>query len=433
MMVTVQATGSLERRVEISVPAERVEKAFALRLQTVGRTAKVKGFRPGKAPLEVVRRQYGSQVREEVLSELVGQTLNEGLRQEKLSPVGNPRIEPLSMGSGEDLRYAAVFEVYPQIALQGHEGMALVMPEASVNESDVDAMIETLRKQRPDFAEVTRASADKDRMTIDFQGTLDGVPFDGGKGEGVTFVLGAGRMIPDFEAGVRGAAAGETKTFDVNFPADYGAPNLAGKTAQFTVTVQKVEEEHLPALDDAFCKAYGIEEGGIARLREEVTENMRRELAQTLKTRRRQQILDKLVAANTVELPGLLVEQAVRDLQIDYLRRIGARDAKQLPPRDPFVEPARRRVHVGLVMSELLQVAGVQITEGTVNAKLAEITASFPDPAEAEKQYRANPQMMQQLQAAALEEAAIEWVASRANITQQPASFREVMNFGAEA
>ena len=234
MSVSVQVMGILGRRMEVAVPAERVEKAFSLRLQTVSRTAKIKGFRPGKAPLDIVRRQHGAQVRDEVVNEIIGQALSESLRQEGLQPVGQPQVEPLSLGSGEDLRFAAHFEVYPTVTLQGHEGMELSLPQVEVTAADIDAMIETLRKQRPDYSDAGRPAQDQDRVTVDFEGTLDGVPFDGGKAEGINFILGGGRMIPDFEAGIRGGSAGETRTFDVNFPADYGAPQLAGKTAQFT-------------------------------------------------------------------------------------------------------------------------------------------------------------------------------------------------------
>lgn len=433
MSVSVQVTGILGRRMEVAVPAERVEKAFSLRLQTVSRTAKIKGFRPGKAPLDIVRRQHGGQVRDEVVNELIGQALGESLRQEGLQPVGQPQVEPLSLGSGEDLRFAAHFEVYPTVTLQGHEGMELSLPQVEVTAADIDAMIETLRKQRPDYVDAGRAAQDQDRVTVDFEGTLDGVPFDGGKAEGINFILGGGRMIPDFEAGIRGGAAGETRTFDVNFPADYGAPQLAGKTAQFTATVQKVEEPKLPELNDEFCKAFGIDEGGIERLRGEVADNMNRELAQTLKQRRRSAILDKLAESNPLELPQLLVEQAIRELQLDMLRRMGARDAKALPPRDPFVEPARKRVQIGLLMTELVNRAGIQIEASVLEERIAEAAAQTQNPEEAEKQYRSNPQVMQQLQMAVLEEAALEWVASRANVTPQPATFREVMNFGAEA
>jgi len=433
MSVSVQVTGILGRRMEVAVPAERVEKAFSLRLQTVGRTAKIKGFRPGKAPLDIVRRQYGGQVRDEVVNELIGQALGDSLRQENLQPVGQPQVEPLSLGSGEDLRFAAHFEVYPTVNLQGHEGMELTLPQVEVGEADVDTMIETLRKQRPDYADAGRAAADQDRVTVDFEGTLDGVPFDGGKAEGITFILGAGRMIPDFEAGIRGGTAGETRTFDVNFPADYGAPQLAGKTAQFTATLQKVEEPKLPELNDEFCKAFGIEEGGVERLRTEVRENMQRELEQTLRQRRRTAILDKLAESNPLELPQLLVEQAIRELQLDMLRRMGARDASKLPPRDPFVEPARKRVQIGLLMTELINRAQLQLDPAVVEARIKEAAAQQPNPEEAEKQYRSNQQVIQQIQMGLLEEMALEWVASRANVSPQPVSFREVMNFGAEA
>jgi trigger factor len=432
MMVVVQTLAGLERRMEVSVPSTRVEQEFDARLLSVSRSARIKGFRPGKAPIHIVRQQFGPQVREEVVTELVRVTFAEALQQEKLAPAGGPRIEPISAAKGEDLKYAAVFEIYPEVKIQGVEGMELIRPTAQVGEGDVDAMIESLRKQRPNFVETARGSQDGDRVTLDFEGKLDGQPFDGGKAENYTFLLGSGRMLKDFEDGVRGAAAGETKTFNVSFPAEYSGRNLAGKTAEFTVTVKKVEEPQLPELNDEFCLAFGVSEGGIEALRKEVRENMERELDQAVRARLKNQIMDKLVAANPMELPRSLVESEIREMQMDVLRRMGATNARQLPPREPFEENARRRVALGLLLNELVREAGIEVDMAKVAARLEDLTLGHPDPDAARKQYVENENAMRQLQMIVLEDQVVDHVLSKSSVTDQPATFKDIMNFGAE-
>ena len=268
-MVSVETLPGLERRLEVSVPATRVRQQVDARLLKVSRSARIKGFRPGKAPIHVVRKYYGREVREEVVSDLIRETFAEALRQEKLQPAGGPRIEPQKTGEPDDLRYTATFEIYPQIELKDVGGIQLTRPTAAVSDADVDTMIESLRQQRPVWNEVARACKDGDRITIDFEGRIDGEPFDGGKSENLVIVLGAGRLLPDFEAGVRGAPAGENREFDLRFPDEYPAKHLAGKTARFKATVLKVEESSLPEVDAAFCEAFGVTDGGIEALRTE--------------------------------------------------------------------------------------------------------------------------------------------------------------------
>jgi trigger factor len=266
MQVSVEAIGTLERRMEVQVPAERIEKAVDERLQKLSRTVRLKGFRPGKVPVKVVRQQFGEQVRQEVLGDVVQKSFAEALVQEKLTPAGGPKIEPLDLAQGGDLKYRAIFEVVPEIELKGVEGMEVARPVAEVTAADIDAMVENLREQRATYAAVDREARDTDKVTVDFEGTIDGLPFDGGKGEDVAIVLGQGRMLADFEAGLMAAKAGEQKTIEVVFPADYPA-TTAGKRAQFAVTVKAVEERRLPELDDEFAKSFGVEEGGIDQLR----------------------------------------------------------------------------------------------------------------------------------------------------------------------
>ena len=430
MQVSVESTGALERRMEVQVPAERIEKAVDERLQKLSRTIRLKGFRPGKVPVKVVRQQFGQQVRQEVLGDVVQSTFEEAVTQEKLIPAGGPRIEPISQEGG-DLKYRAVFEVLPQIQLAAVDQLEIARPNADVGAGDVDAMIQNLREQRPTYVKVDREAVDTDRVTVDFDGTVDGQPFEGGKGEDVAIILGAGRMLPDFESGLKSVRAGEQKTIDVTFPQNYAATALAGKKAQFAVNVKSVEERKLPELDDEFCKSYGVEEGGVERLRQEVEENMKRELADAIRGRIKKQVMDGLLAANPLELPKTMVDAQVREMQLDAARRMGARDASQIPPPDAFVEAARRRVGLTLLVGELVKQAKLQVNQSQVQARFEELAQQYPDATQALQTYRSNPQLQRQMEAAVLEDQVVDWVLERARVKEQQSTFKELMNFGA--
>jgi trigger factor len=433
MRVSVESTGALGRRVEVSVPAEKVEAEFAARLKAFSRSARLKGFRPGKAPIKVIERQYGSQLREEVVGELVRVSLAEALRENQLAPADGPRIEKLSASSGKDLSYSAIFEVYPTIELRQVEGFELARPQASVGSADVEAMIDTLRRQRASFAPVARAAAINDRVTVDFDGSLDGAPFEGGKGEKVPVVLGAGRMVKDFEAGLQGLKTGEEARFPVTFPGDFGEPKLAGRTVEFKVLVSEVAEQVLPELDEAFCRDFGVTAGGIEQLMREVEENMQRELEANVRARLRSLVLDALVNANPVELPASAVEAQLRELQMEWLRRMGvkAQELKAAPPREPFEASARRQVALKLLLEALIRREQLVVDEARVEERLAQAAAAYPDPEAAAREMRDRREVIAQLRAMALEDQVVDWLISRAKITDQPASFKDVMNFGA--
>jgi len=433
MMVSVETLKGLERRIQVEVPATRVRQQVDARLLKVSRTVRIKGFRPGKAPIHVVRKFYGPQVRDEVVSDLIRETFAEALRQEKLLPAGGPRIEPQKSEQADDLRYIATFEIYPQFELASVSSIRLTRPTAAVSDGDVDVMIESLRKQRPNWNEVSRGCQDGDRITLDFEGRIGGEPFDGGKSENLTIVLGTGRLLPDFEQGLRGAAAGEHRAFDVRFPDEYQVKTLAGKTAQFTATVHKVEEPELPAVDDAFCEAFGVTEGGIEALRSEVRDNMERELAQSVQARLKSQVMEQLLSANPIAVPNALVEAEIRDMQMEMLRRMGARDARQLPPRERYEQQARRRVALGLILNEVIRQAGIQPDAAQVQTRLDEIVAGFSDPDAARRQYLGNEAATRQLQMSVLEDQAVSWVIGVAQVTDQPSTFKEIMNFGVDA
>ena len=415
---------------EVQVPAAQIDKAVDERLQRLSRTVRMKGFRPGKVPVKVVRQQFGQQVRQEVLGDVMQSSFAEAVEQEKLTPAGGPRIEPINIGEG-DLKYRAVFEIVPQIQLQGLDTLPVERPVADVSTSDIDAMIENLREQKPTFASVEREARTTDRVTVDFNGTIDGQPFEGGSGQDIPIVLGAGRMLADFEAGLVGARSGEQRTISLTFPQNYGAPALAGKRADFAIAVKSVEERHLPELDDEFCKAYGVEQGGITQLRSEVEENMRRELSDAIRARLKKQVLDGLAAANPIELPKSMIDAQVRDLQIDAGRRMGARDASQLPPPDAFQDAARRRVQLSLLVGEVIKTANIQVNQAQVQARFQELAQQYPDAVQAVEQYRTNPQMRRQMEAAVLEDQVVDWLLERARVTDKQSSFKELMNFGA--
>ena len=431
MQVSVESTGALERRMEVSVPKEQIEQAVDERLQRVSRTAKLKGFRPGKAPIKVIRQQFGAQVRQEVLSDLMQQSFARAVNEAKLTPAAGPRIEPISSAPGADLKYRAVFEVIPEITLNNVDGLEIDRPVAEVSQADIEAMVQNLREQRPSFIEAERESREGDRVTMDFKGLINGQAFEGSTGDDVAVILGAGRMLKDFEAGIIGVKAGEQKQISVPYPAGYHNKDLAGQTAEFNVQVKKVEEKQLPPLDDAFCREYGVTEGGIERLLAEVADNMRRELAENVRARVKQQLFDRLLAANPVEVPNALVQQQVRDMQMDTARRMGAKEASQVPPAEPFVEPARRRVALGMLVNELVKSRNLQLDRARVDARLVELAATYPDPDAIIGAYRQNQDAMRQVEGMVLEDQVVDYLVARAKVNDQPSTFKELMNFGA--
>jgi trigger factor len=429
MQVSVESTGKLERRMQVQVPAERVTQEIASRLKQISRTARLNGFRPGKAPLHVIRRQFGQQVHREVIGELMQESFSEAVTQRQLTPAGNPRIEPQSVDEGQDLRYVATFEVFPEFALQPIESLDIERITADVTEPDVDAMIERLRKQQMKFSAADRPAVAGDRVTIDFEGSIDGVPFAGGKGEKVPVVLGANRMLPQLEQGLIGAAQGETRTIGVDFPPDYRATELAGKHASFNVVVGAVEAPSLPELDEEFCTSFGVTEGGVERLREDVAANMRRELEQTLRNRNKAAVMEAVYTANPIDLPNSLIESQIRDMQIEAMRRTGAKDPSQAPPREPLVEPARRRVALGLLFNDIVRGASIVLDPARAAARLDEMVGPYGDPAELKRAYLQNPEAMRQVENLALEDQAVDWVLGHAKVRDKASTFKELMNF----
>jgi trigger factor len=429
MQVSVESISKLERRMQVQVPAERVTKEIAARLQKLSRTARLNGFRPGKAPIKVIRQQFGQQVHREVIGELLQSSFAEAVTEKQLSPAGNPRIEPQSVDEGQDLKYVATFEVFPEVALQPMESLELDRVTAEVTESDIDAMIERLRKQQMKYSPVTRAAASGDKITIDFLGKIDGTEFAGGKGENIAIVLGEGRMLPQLEEGLIGAMPGDHRDIEVNFPADYRATELAGKAAIFSTQIKTVEEPTLPELDEEFCKSFGVSEGGIPKLREDVAANMRRELEQNLRNRNKTTVMEKLYRANPLDVPNALLESQIRDMQIEAMRRAGAKDVSQAPPREPLIEPARRRVALGLIFNDVIRRENLVLDPKRSNARLDEMVGAYGDAAAMKRAYLQNADAMRQVESLALEDQVIDWILEHAKVRETVSSFKELMNF----
>ncbi len=427
MQVSVEASKGLERTMKIAVPAQEIESQVASRLAEVARTAKLKGFRPGKIPRKVVEKRYGGQVRQEVLSEVLQRSYAQALQQEKLTPAGGPRIQTDEVEVGKDFSFTATFEVFPDVRLAKTDGLAIERAEVEITEDDVDDMLVRLRQQRATWVAVPRESADGDQVTVDFTGRIDGETFAGGEGKQVPVVLGQGSMLEDFEKGLYGVTAGTEVTVAVNFPADYRNEALAGKAAEFSVSVGEVAEHTMPQLDEAFAREFGIEDGDLAQLRTEVRENMQRELDERIRGTLKTQVLDRLVDANPVELPQALIEQEIRALQQEAMRRMGVEDPAKAPAPEVFRDNAIRRVHVGLLINELISSQNIQLDAARVTAHIEDLAANYDQPEEIIKVYQSQPRLRSQVEMVVLEEQVTEWLVERGAVTARPTDFKAFM------
>ena len=430
MEVSLSDTGGLTRRLEVAVPATEVAKEVQQRLKRLSRTARLKGFRPGKAPLAVITKQFGDQVRAEVLSDLMRSSFAQAVNQENLRPAGGPRIEPIALGPDTDLKYAAHFEVLPEIKINAPETIAIEKPAATVTEADVDSMIENMRGQRPVFTAVERAAREGDRVLFDYQARIGGRLIEDGDLKDVRVVLGTRQAMPELEEGLKGTTAGEECTLNAVFPANHPNKRLAGQSAELRLTIKAVEEQSLPAVDAEFFRAYGVEQGGLEEMRGEVKKSMERELAGVIRSRVRTQVLEALYRNNPVDVPRTLIDEQVQELQLDTARRLGIRDASALPPRERFEEAARRRAALGLLISQIVQTEGMKVERERVQERLSELIEGYPDPEQARRAYLQNQDAMRQIESSALEQQVIDWIAARAQLTERPMTFKELTGFG---
>lgn len=428
MMVTVESVSPLERRMRVELPAERIEQEVQSRLKRVARTAKLKGFRPGKIPPKVVKRQYGQQIRQEVLSELMQKSYTDAVVQENLNPAAGPSIEPVDSENDDGFAYVATFEVLPEIALTGLETIKVERPDVQIDDADYEDMLDNLRRQKATWESVERPSADEDRVIVDFNGTLKGEPIEGGEGKEIPVVLGQGQMLPDFEKGLLGVSAGDETAFKVKFPKDYQAQELAGKKVDFAVKVHRVEELKLPPLDDEFAAAYGVEEGGLEKLKEEVIANMEREARQKVRGEVKEQVMQGLLDANPLDVPKSLVQQEAHNMQHEAMRRMGIEDHAQAPAIDNFLEGAERRVRLGLLLRQYIDDQGLTVDADRVRSQVEEMCAGYENADEMVANYLGNPQLISQIQPMVLEEQALDRLIENGAEKIKKVGFKEYMN-----
>ncbi len=422
MQVSVETTSGLGRRMTIQLPAEQIDNQVENKLQQLSRSVRIDGFRPGKVPLSVVKKRYGEQVRQEAAGELMASSYEQALQQENIRPVGQPTIEQTRNEPGQELEFVATFEVYPEVEPPQLSDITIERPVAEISESDVDNMFSKLRKQRATWSPVERAAVSGDRLEIDFEGTIDGQPFQGNAAKNVPLELGSGAMIPGFEEQLTGLAAGEQKTIDVTFPEDYQAQEMAGKQAQFAVSVNSVAEPVLPELDDEFARTFGVGEGGLEQLREEVGKNMRRELDAMIKSRLKQQVFDALLQKADIEVPSSLI-----DAEVDALVKKAETGADSAVARDDLEAQARRRVSLGLLISEIIKRNQLQIDSERVRQVIQDLAQSYEKPEEVVNWYYSNQEMLSGIQTMVMEETVVDWIASQAQVQDKPYTFDELM------
>jgi trigger factor len=427
MQVSVETLSDLERQVTVQVPTERFAKDLRDRLLSLSRQVKVDGFRPGRAPLRLVQRIYGERVRYETITALIENSLREALSQERLSPLGTPKIEVRNLEDGQNLEYSAIFEVMPEFQLAGFDNIQIERPVAEVTDQDIEIMIKTLQIQQAVWHSVDRPSSTGDRIRIDFEGTIDGNCFTGGKSSDVSLILGKNSMLKDFEDSLIGLDAGSQTTFDLNFPESYQDSNIAGKTANFRVKLHTVEEAILPNVDEAFAERFDIKVQGVAGLRESLRKNMERELHGCTKAIVKRQVMQWLLDTNKIPLPKILIEVEVGKLTRELCFPKHNKKEVQQFETSILEHEARRRVALGLLIYQLAEIHNIRTDELLVHEYLESIASTYQEPAEMLKWYEQTPQALDNVRALVLEDQIVDWVLERAHIIEKASTFAEVV------
>lgn len=429
MQVTLETTSGLKRRMRISVPAEQFESKVEGKLKEAAGQVKIKGFRPGKVPMREVRRRFAEGIRQEVSSELMQASFTDAIRQESLAPAGMPQIQDVVSEAGKDFEFTAEFEVFPEIELADFGLISVERPVAEITETDIDAMIETLREQRKAFADVTRASQVGDQLNIDFEGFVDDEAFEGGKAEGSELVLGSNSMIPGFEDGLVGSSAGDEKDITVTFPEAYQAEALAGKEALFKIKVNAVAEPALPALDEAFFEQFGVKEGGLQAFRVEVRSNMEKELAAVIKSKVKNQVLDGLAETNAVDVPQALVDSEVDRMRQEAVQQFGGSQKidPSILPAEMFTAQATKRVQLGLMVNAIVEQKTLKVDHERVKQMIDTMASSYEDPEEVINYYYANEQQLNQIQNLVLEDQVIDSVLAGASVVEKAMGYEEAI------
>ena len=433
MTVTVETLEKLERRITLVLPADTINSEVQTRLKKLARTVKADGFRPGKVPMSVVAQRYGYSVQYEVVNDKVGEAFAKAADEAALRVAGMPRISQKDEAPEGSLAFDATFEIYPEVQIGGLATAEVEKVSAQVTEAAIDKTLDILRKQRRTFAQRASAegAAEEDRVTIDFEGKIDGEPFDGGKAEAFQFIIGEGQMLEQFDKAVRGMKVGESKTFPLQFPADYHGQDVAGKEADFLVTMKKVEQQNLPEVDDAFAKSLGIAEGTVDGLRADVKKNLAREVKFRVLNRNKAAVMDALVKVSTLDLPKALVQgevdRMVESARADLKQR-GFKDADNMPiPAEVFTEQAEKRVRLGLVVGELVRSHNLRAKPEQLQAHIEEISQSYEKPAEVMRWYLSDRNRMAEVEAIVVENNVAEFVLAQAKVTEKEVPFDELM------
>ncbi len=434
MPSTLENLGTLERRLVMAVPVADIDQQVGERLKRLARTLRMAGFRPGKVPIKLVEQTYGSQVRSEVIGDAVQKSFSDAVRDQKLRVAGYPRIERKEGAPDGELQFSATFEVYPEIAPGDLAGVTIERPSLTVGDTEVDRTIEVLRKQRIRYEPVLRPAASGDRVTVDFSGSIDRVEFAGGKGTDFAFVLGEGRMLPGFEAGVIGREAGASMTTPVTFPPDYQSKDLAGKTASFDIALKKVEATRLPAIDAEFARSLGVADGDLARMRAEVRANVEREVKKRLGGELKAKAMQALLETTRAEVPKSLVDMEIERLVANARADLQARGLKmENVPIDPqlFEDQAKRRVALGLIVAEVVKRFDLAAKPEQVRKLVEEHADSYEQPTEVVKWFYTQPDRLAEFEGLAVEENVIDWVLKQARVVDKPVAFDELMGHAA--
>ena len=429
MQVSVETTQGLERKMTVAVPSEKVDSAVNTRLQEAARNVKLNGFRKGKVPYKVIKSKFGVGVRQEVVGEMMSQSYYEAIDQESLKPAGQPNIDPKNLDEGQDLEFVATFQIYPEITLPDLSTIKAERLGADISEADIDEMIQTLRKQKQSWEVCDRAAATEDMVNINYVGSRDGEDFEGGSAQGTNLVLGSERMIPGFESGIEGKSAGDAFTLDLSFPEEYHNKELAGAEVAFEITLNSVSEQVMPVVDEEFYKSFGVEEGGNDAFREEVTNNMRRELKTASRNKLKNKIMDCLVEAVDAEIPDALVGGEIEQLRQQAMQQFGGGqniDPNMLPD-ELFKEQAARRVLLGLVLGEVIQQQELKADPTKVRESIEELASTYESPDEVINWYYGNQEQLATIESSVLEDQVFDYVIEQSAVSDKLVSYQEVI------
>jgi trigger factor len=434
MRVSVESGKGLKRKLKIQLPAEQFDKAFDARLKSIAKTAKLAGFRPGKVPLKVIKQKYGASVKEEILNDLVQRSYGQAIAEAKLKPAGLPQIDAKPAKPGQDVEYTASFEVYPEIKLGDLQKLKIQQPVVEIQADDIEKMLDKLRQQRAEWVEVQRPARDGDRLRIDFEGTIDGETFEGGSAQNISLVLGKGQMIEGFEEQLVGINPAAERIIKVKFPKDYPKSELQGKKAEFKILCHAVAEQKLPEINEDFIKSYGVSEGGVDALKKELRQHMERELAENSRSYVKRQLMDGLLEMHKVELPDVMVDQEIQQMQQQALQRMGMpTGAAAHLPRHLFEEKARRRVALALLFAKITEDKKIKVASGAIKARIEQIASQYEQPEQVVQYYMSNKNLFRQVESMVIEDQIIGDLLEQAKTSKQDMRFSELIEANQKA